>query len=118
MGSQLHQLTFQTLGQMDGGRIAEAFRLALERVLKDCEDRPHVDKARTISIQIAIKPVCAPDDDICDETRMQCVVSDNVPKRQTRLYSLGLRRGGMATFNDESLDDIKQESFGFEDDEQ
>lgn len=40
--SQMHELTLATLASMDGGRIGEAFQLALKRALTDCDDRPGV----------------------------------------------------------------------------
>jgi hypothetical protein len=115
--SQLHQLSLESLAKMDGGKVGAAFELALKRALLDCEDRPGVTKARVITLQVGVIPLAAADDDICDTVRFQCVVTDSVPKRQTRPYSAQLRAGGMAAFNDESLDDVNQMSLGLDDGE-
>ena len=117
MASKLHELTLTSLAQMDGGRIGEAFQLEIKRSISDCEDRPQVGKPREIIIKVMIKPVAGPEDDTCDQVAMQAIVSGVVPKRQTRVYSARVKHGGKAAFNDESLDDVNQETFGFEDDE-
>ncbi len=113
--SNLHELTLQTLGAMDGGRVAAAFQQSLKRVLLDCEDRPHEDKERVITLQLGVVPAVAPGDDICDEVRMKVRVTDSVPKRQTRPYSCRLRAGGKAAFNDESLENVDQLDLGLKD---
>ena len=118
MASKLHELTLTSLAQMDGGRIGEAFQLALKRAISDCEDRPQVGKPREITIKLMVKPVAGPEDATCDQVAMQAVVSDAVPKRQTRVYSARVKHGGKAAFNDESLDDVNQETFGFEEEGQ
>lgn len=114
MSSQLHELTMQSLASMDGGRIAEAFAQSLKRVLLDCEDRPHEPKPRIITVQCEFTPDGADTDSTCDEVRMKALVADSVPKRQTRPYSMRLRAGGKAAFNDESLDNVDQMTFGLE----
>lgn len=114
MASQLHELTLDTLAKMDGGRVGAAFQQSLKRALLDCEDRPHEQKPRVITLQLGIMPAIADGDDVCDEVRAKVLVSDSVPKRQTRPYSLRLRAGGKAAFNDESLDDINQMSLGLD----
>lgn len=114
MTSKLHELTLETLSQMDGGRVGEAFQQSLKRVLLDYEDRPHEAKPRIITLHIGVTPAIATGDEVCDEVRMKAMVTDSVPKRQTRPYSMRLKAGGKAAFNDESLDDIEQMSFGLE----
>lgn len=112
--SQLHELTLTSLAAMDGGRVGAAFQQSLKRALLDCEDRPHEAKARVITLQVGIVPAIADADEVCDEIRMKVQVTDSVPKRQTRPYSCRLRAGGMAAFNDESLDDVDQLSLGLD----
>jgi len=119
VGNKLHELTLESLANLDGGRVGTAFQLSLKRAIQDCEDRPGVKKPREITLKMQILPVAAAEDSICDEVAWQAVVSDSVPKRQTRIYSARVRSGGKAAFNDESLDDVNQMSLGLdgEDDE-
>lgn len=114
---KLHELTLNTLASADGGRVGAAFQVALKRAIADCEDRPQVSKAREIVLKVAIVPVAGKEDETCDQIAYQAVVSDSVPKRQTRVYSARIKHGGKAAFNDESLDDVNQHTFGFEDSE-
>ena len=113
--SKLHELTLASLATMDAGRIGAAFQQSLKRAIQDCEDRPQVSKGREITLKLSVVPVAGPEDETCDQVAMQCIVSDSVPKRQTRVYSAQVKHGGKAAFNDESLDDVEQRSFGFED---
>jgi hypothetical protein len=117
LAEKLHKLTLETLAKMDGGRIGAAFQLALKRAIEDAEERPQVRKAREIIIKLGIVPVAGPEDETCDQIAMQAVVSDTVPKRQTRVYSARVKHGGVAAFNDESLDNIDQLTLGLEDSE-
>jgi hypothetical protein len=112
---QLHTLTLESLAKMDGGRIAAAFQAALKRAIQDCDDRPQVTKGREITLKLAVVPVAGPEDESCEQVAMQCFVSDTAPKRQTRVYSAQVKHGGIAAFNDESLDNIDQLSLGLED---
>ncbi len=73
--AKLHELTLETLGKMDGGRIATAFGLALKRCIQDCEDRPNVNKPREITIKLGVLPAAGPEDDVCDRVRMQSRVN-------------------------------------------
>ena len=116
--SQMHELTLATLASMDGGRIGEAFQLALKRALTDCDDRPGVSKPRVITLQVAVVPVSQDGAQNCEEVRLQAVISDAVPKRQTKAYSMRVKHGGRAAFNDESLDNVDQLSLGLDSDEE
>lgn len=117
MASKLHELTLESMAMMDGGRIAAAFQQSLRRAIQDCEDRPQVKKTREITIKVGIVPVAGEEDETCEQVAMQCVISDSVPKRQTRVYSAQVKHGGKAAFNDESLDDVRQGTFGFDGDD-
>jgi hypothetical protein len=112
---KLHELTLNSLSSADGGRVGAAFQAALKRAIGDCEDRPQVTKAREIVLKVAIVPVAGKEDESCEQVAMQCFVSDTAPKRQTRVYSAQVKHGGIAAFNDESLDNIDQLSLGLED---
>jgi len=114
LAGKLHQLTLKSLAEMDGGRIGAAFQSALKRAIGDCDDRPQVSKAREIILKVSIVPVAGPEDENCEQVAMQAQISDSVPKRQTRIYSAQVKHGGVAAFNDESLDDVNQLSLGLE----
>lgn len=104
----VHELNLSTLkDQLNGGRVGIAFDQELKRVVKDCEDRPADDKARTVTITLEIKPVLD-SDGFCEEVTGQIKINSTVPKRKTKPISFGVRRGGMLVFNDLSEDDVNQ----------
>jgi len=100
------------LATIDGGRIAIAFEQALKRVAIDCDDRPGEKKVRTINLQLAIAPKLDADG-LADECDVQITVSDNVPKRKSKVYNMSMRKGGHLMFHPESVDDHSQEVIDF-----
>lgn len=50
----LHQFGLETLRDLDGGRVVEAWNQALVRVARDCEDRPQEKKPRKILLDKAV----------------------------------------------------------------
>lgn len=114
--STLEKFSLKSLAAMDGERIGLAFEQALKRVVMDCEDRPGESKERTISLTLAVKPR-QDASGFCDDCNVQILVSDSVPKRKSKVYNMSVRKGGHLVFNDDSLDNAKQETMDFDDEE-
>ncbi len=95
--------------ELDGGRINEAFAAELRRVALDCEDRPADDKVRKVSLELQIEPVCD-DQGHLDSLKGKFHVTSTVPKRRSKTYSFGFRKGGRLVFNDLSDDNIHQQT--------
>lgn len=112
----LEKFSLKSLSTIDGERIALAFEQALRRVVQDCEDRPGEKKERTVSLTLAVKPVLD-SDGVCDDCNIQVLVSDNVPKRKSKVYNMSVRKGGHLVFNNESLDNVEQSTMDFDSDE-
>lgn len=111
---QLKKLTLESLAEIDGGRLKIAFEQALKRIIEDCEDRPGVKKARTLNLQLDVLP--APDaTGVCDDAKVQATITDNVPKRKTKIWDMSLRKGGHLLFRPDSLDDVEQQAMDFDD---
>lgn len=108
----LKSFDLQSLARIDGGRIAIAFEQALRRVVQDCDDRPGEDRARTVTMSLACKPVLD-SDGLCEDCDVQISVTDSVPKRKSKIYNMSLRKGGHLLFNDDSLDNVDQETLDF-----
>lgn len=109
----LHELTLKSLQELDAGRVYTAWQQALQRCIADCEDRPGVNKARSINLVCSVKPVMN-DDGTAQDVKIQFKVTESVPDRQSRVYSMGVRkRSGDHTlvFNDLSDDNIGQRTF-------
>jgi len=106
----VHELNLASLmEQLDGGRINEAFMAELRRVAMDCEDRPADNKVRKVSLELQIEPVCD-DQGQLDSLTGKFHVTSTVPKRRSKSYSFGFRRGGKLVFNDLSEDNIHQQT--------
>lgn len=106
----LHQLNLGNLmDALDGGRIHEAFMAELRRVAVDCEDRPADDKVRKVTLELQITPVCDEQGQL-DSLTGKFHVTSTVPKRRSKSYSFGYRKGGMLVFNDLSDNNIHQKT--------
>lgn len=109
----LEKFSLKSLSTIDGERIAIAFEQALRRVVQDCEDRPGEKKERTVSLTLAVKPRLDAEG-LCDDCNIQILVSDSVPKRKSKVYNMAVRKGGHLVYNDESLDNVAQDTMDFE----
>lgn len=109
---ELKELTLATLAEIDGGRLAIAFKQALQRCAMDCDDRPGEKKTRSVTIQVAVEPVLD-QDGLCEDCDVQVTIADSVPKRKSKAYNCTLRKGGKLLFHPDSLDDHEQETFDF-----
>jgi len=106
----LEKFQLSALAEMDGGRINVAFAQALARVVGDCEDRPGEKSARTITLQVAVVPILDASG-VCDDAKVQMVITDSVPKRKTRIYDMALKKGKQGPhllFRPDSLDEADQ----------
>lgn len=110
----LEKFTLGSLSTMDGERIAIAFEQALKRVVQDCDDRPGEKKERTVTLTLAVKPVLDADG-MCEDCNVQVAVTDSVPKRKSKIYNMTVRKGGCLVYNDDSLDNVDQETMDFDD---
>ena len=105
-----HQLTLQTLEKLGHGSVVEAFNQALRRAARDCEDNPHEDGKRTVTLQCELEPI--PDKlSGCDEVVAKFQIREKLPTRKSRKYSMAMRRDGMLVFNEDSPDDVNQSTF-------
>ena len=104
----VHELNLASLmEQLDGGRINEAFMAELRRVAMDCEDRPADGKTRKVSLELFVEPICD-DQGGLDSLKGKFHVTSSVPKRRSKSYSFGFRKGGLLVFNDLSDDNVHQ----------
>lgn len=103
----LAQFKFETLATMDDGRLSTAFEQALDRLRRDCEDRPGLKKARTLTMTVSLVPTM--DTDVSKLARVHIGVdfSEKIPSRQSKNYEMLPARGGLL-FNDLSHEDARQ----------
>lgn len=102
----LELFTVESLATMDGGRIKVAMEAALARLVADCRDRPADDRARKLTLTIALAPV-SDDGGQLSELQVTFDIGESIPKMRSKAYSMGAARGGLL-FNDLSHDDVRQ----------
>ncbi len=108
----MHEFSLESLIELDGGRVPVAFNQAVQRLIKDCEDRPNDKAARKALVELSLSPVCD-DHGNLDEVKGSFKVKDTVPSRETKEYSFGVRKsskGPMLVFNDLSDDNVNQKT--------
>lgn len=103
----LQSLSFETIHEIDNGRVAKGFNDSLRRVRLDCEDRPGLREPRRINITVEVTPL--PDGEGGDlaECDVRFFVTDAIPKRKTKPYQMIANRGELS-FNVLSPDAPKQ----------
>lgn len=105
----VHEFKLENLKELDDGRVIEAFNQAIKRAMDDVNDRPGMKKPRTVTLHTSIVPICD-EHGMLDSVKVQMKIVDTVPKRETRVYDMAARRGGMLVFNDLSMDNAKQKT--------
>ena len=103
------EFALENIPHLDGGKISEAWKQAIERGIADCLDRPEVEKPRTITMTVQLSPEV--ERGVCDSVNARFSFKDGMPSRDSRAYNLGLRHRQNQTFlifNDLSDDDVHQ----------
>jgi hypothetical protein len=84
------RLTLITLGNLQGGAFGPVVDQAISDVLKDCDDRPSLEKARKVVIEIEFVP--AADDGVraLGAVAVEASVKKSIPAQKTRTEFLGV----------------------------
>lgn len=111
----LLKFDLDTLKELDGGRVPEAFRQAVQRVINDCTDRPGLADPRKVVMELAIIPVKG-EGGLLEGVAATFQISDAIPKRKTKAYSFGIRQGTdgkqKMIFSTEDPHNVSQLTFG------
>lgn len=102
----LQNLSLETLASMDGGRIGTAMTHALKRIAADMDDRPGDDRPRNVTLEVAAIPVVA-EDGLIDGAKLQVQVKESLPTRKSKVYDVGVRKGGMMVFQPMALETVR-----------
>lgn len=107
------QLSLESLEHLDDGRVAVAFQHELKRAVQDCIDRPSDKKPRTVTLELAIKPIVAPDSSIIEMEGAdgEFTVKSKVPTRKSKTYSFRSNKHGQLAFSSESPENADQTTF-------
>lgn len=101
------KFTLENLHQINNGVLAVAFEREMQRIIADCQDRPSLDKARSVSIVFEVTPL--PDQHSptvnADEITVQVAVHSAIPKRKSNIYTMKTRHDNTAVFHPELNED-------------
>ena len=89
-------LEFKNLDKMFDGRVPALFNLEMKRAIRDCADRPHEKKPRTVQITFRMSPVPESEG---DEADIEVEVASSVPKSRTKIHTVSTKVDGSATFH-------------------
>lgn len=102
----LEKLTFESLADLDNGRVRAAFDHALSEVQRDLADRPVDKRPRKVTLTLELKPVPAETGEL-HSAQVSAHLDYKIPKRRTRDYDMRSIGGGLV-FNEMSPDDVRQ----------
>lgn len=111
-------LTLQNVGELDQGRVAQAFNQALRLAALDVLDRPADKSKRKIQLQIELKPKLTDDTAVLDTIHVDWLIKTAMPQRRSATYPMLATTDGRLHFQVNSPFDPRQQSFGFERPEQ
>jgi hypothetical protein len=107
------ELNLASLQDLDDGRVAVAFAHELKRAVQDCIDRPADKKPRTVTLELAIKPIVSPDSAIVEMEGAdgEFTIKSKVPTRKSKTYNFRSNKHGQLAFSSESPDNADQTTF-------
>lgn len=86
----LVQFDFRKIEELENGAILEALNQSLQRAIFDCDDRPAVEKARKVKLEISVVPICGPKGDL-HSVDVTFRVDDKIPVRSSTTINMGHR---------------------------
>lgn len=93
----LEKFSFALLPKMNDGRIGLTVDEEIERCLEDLRNRPGLDKTRTVTLTISMKP--RTDGQDLESADIAVDVKSAIPKRSTKAYNMRAAKNGLF-FND------------------
>jgi hypothetical protein len=99
-------LSLGALKELDNGLIERLFNRGIQQVIKDCMDRPGLDKTRKVTLTVTITPVSsdANGESVCRDVAAEFAVAVNCPAQASRTYQLDASPNGQAIINPASPD--------------
>ena len=86
------QLLLEHLHQLDDGLLAAAFKANVLEIVRDLEDRPADDRARTLTLTLTFEPEQNRGD--LDRVKLEHKVTSKIPGREGRQCILTPRKIG------------------------
>lgn len=102
----IQQLSLAHIEQIDGGKVAVAFAVELQHVIRDMLDRPGDNRPRKVSLNLELKPQCDDTGTLAD-VQVAFDIASAVPNRRSNAYNMRARlarSGPMLVFQSETGD--------------
>lgn len=105
----LEQLTTKNLHKLDDGVVAAMLDTLLAQAAEDCRKRAGTKKSRSVTLKLELTPQLDDAGNV-EGINLEVAFDIKVPSRRTRTLNLGIRNGGILTFNPLSPDNAKQKT--------
>ena len=107
----MRSLSLQSLAEYDNGVLGAAFKLELQKMILDMENRPSLKKPRTITLKITMTPEDLNGPSGLDEVSFHCDISSKAPNRVSRSLPMKCGANGDLLFNANSPENPDQMTF-------
>jgi hypothetical protein len=87
------QLSLETVSAVDAGEVARAWNIAVERAIRDCQDRPANPKVRKVVLQVEFMPASG-EDGAVDDLDVNFLVQERFPAIMTGVITMRVRKRG------------------------
>ena len=106
----IKEFVISDLSDIDNGRIAEALKMKMKRVLDDCRDRPNLDKSRKIKLQVEVTPTADPKTFALDGINLSFRINSTYPNRERIDLNLGCKADGRLFYSEHSPGNFDQKT--------
>ena len=103
----LKQIALENLADVAQGTVGIRFQNLIELAVKDCLNRPGVDKSREVIVKVRFKPR-KDEDGLAEEADVDVVLASKIPDFASQSVNCSLRKTGHAVWNDLSEGDVDQ----------
>lgn len=107
-------LTFESLHDLDNGRIAALLKRHLANVAQDCMNRPSDEAARKVTLDFVFKATMDPDSRECERVWCEVECKSKVPVYRSKPIEMRVHRTGF-TYNRDFPDTLDQAPLPYED---
>ena len=101
------RFSLEKLGKLDLGKVNAAFDQQMQRVVHDCEDRPHDQTARKVILTANVRPIV---ESKGEELDIEFEVLSSVPKVRSKPYRMSVGQGGALAFNPDLPEDPESQT--------
>lgn len=117
MPTNLRPFSLSELSAYAGGELAQNFDALLAAAVRDCVERPTVEKKRTVSIVINVTPV-RDSDGTCSDVVLDVQTPAKTPAKQLQPHVMRATVSGGLRYAPDSPTNPDQQVLGFDDEQE